>query len=873
MNFTDKTTTRSVKSRQFRGGLLGLLSAAALTLSLTGCALGTMSLSGTEPGQVTSALHVSGTVHGGQNPVTGSAIQLWAVGSTGYGSAATPLVLKNGTGGTCSATPINITAFAIAANVVTLTGTNSLTAGESVTINGLGTATYLNGLTFSVTAATPTTFSFSFTHAAAAGTDTGTATPLCPGVYTDATGSFNLNGTYTCPSASSLIYITATGGNPGMAAGTNNTAIEMMAPLGACSTLANTTVFINEVTTVAGAYALAQYFTPSFGANSSDSFGAPSTAQAQTGIANAFATVNNLVSTSTGNAVTQVNLTGTLSGTAYTYAIVPETAKIYTLANIIASCVNSTSASSSNCTTLFGAVVPTGGVTPTDVLQASVDLALNPTSTNANGSSTNITNLFNLQSPSSPFVGAAGSGLSAAPTDWTLGIQYQDNAGTFFLKPQNIAIDSVGNVWVLSNNSGVGNLVELTPTGTPESNIASLSEYGPFVSPIANPPVLSSPKTTTTTINTQNTVFTTTFGAVASNPSINPRNLAIDPSNNVWFTQTSGTSSTTGGSAGTSTIPASGNVFEIATSATGIPTGSTYGFATGKSAYGLAIDAAGNVFIGQGTSSAYFGIYEFPYNSTPGNALLTPVGFPPPSTTTNFAEYISIDKSGNKIFTNGSATATSAFQITGATASSCPLTANALCQPTGSSYATVTLASGATGPYGLAEGTTGTWIANNAAAANNLSLVPFGTTSGTNFGDANHLLLPKFPAVDGLGNVWVGNGVGPNNTTALTGGSISALTATGAYLSPSNGGSTTIAPGFTHLGLNFPAGTAIDPSGNVWVANNAPWTAACTNPLTTPSGTLLSGGNTCSSVFELVGAAAPVVTPIASQTTNGPTRP
>jgi hypothetical protein len=37
-------------------------------------------------------LQISGAVHGGQQPVTGSTIQLYAVGTTGDGSAATPLL-------------------------------------------------------------------------------------------------------------------------------------------------------------------------------------------------------------------------------------------------------------------------------------------------------------------------------------------------------------------------------------------------------------------------------------------------------------------------------------------------------------------------------------------------------------------------------------------------------------------------------------------------------------------------------------------------------------------------------------------------------------------------------------------------------------
>ena len=82
-------------------------------------------------------------------------------------------------------------------------------------------------------------------------------------VATDANGNFTITGDYTCPSSSSQLYIIATGGNPGLAAGTNNSALALMAALGPCSlhggqyTLdPNSLISINEVTTVASMYAL-----------------------------------------------------------------------------------------------------------------------------------------------------------------------------------------------------------------------------------------------------------------------------------------------------------------------------------------------------------------------------------------------------------------------------------------------------------------------------------------------------------------------------------------------------------------------------------------------------------------------------------------
>src|SRR5271155_106496 len=77
-----------------------------------------------------------GLVHGGQQPVTGATLQLYAVGTTGDGSASTPL--------------------------------------------------------------------------------------LSPAPVSDANGGFNISGAYTCPAPSSLVYIVASGGNPGLPLGTNN---------------------------------------------------------------------------------------------------------------------------------------------------------------------------------------------------------------------------------------------------------------------------------------------------------------------------------------------------------------------------------------------------------------------------------------------------------------------------------------------------------------------------------------------------------------------------------------------------------------------------------------------------------------------------
>jgi hypothetical protein len=95
-------------------------------------------------------------------------------------------------------------------------------------------------------------------------------------VTSAADGSFTITNDYTCPTPGSLVYLTASGGNPGV--GSNNSAIMLAAALGPCGSLTSGTfISINEVTTAAAAVALGQFFTPTFGSSSADSIGTSST--------------------------------------------------------------------------------------------------------------------------------------------------------------------------------------------------------------------------------------------------------------------------------------------------------------------------------------------------------------------------------------------------------------------------------------------------------------------------------------------------------------------------------------------------------------------------------------------------------------------
>jgi hypothetical protein len=284
-----------------------------LALLLAGCSTKT-------PGHSlpASTMAKSGSIHGGQQPVSGATIQLYAVGSNGDGSAATPLISQP--------------------------------------------------------------------------------------VTSDANGNFSISGSYNCPTAASLVYIVASGGNPGMAPGTNNTALNMMTALGRCDSLPSLSfIVINELTTVAATSALYSFMTsPAYvGSSSADT----------SSLADAFTLASEFANPSTGSAPGLNVPAGT---------IVPVD-KINTLANIMAVCINSAggiAGDGSSCGKLFPLATPAGAASPpADVIAALLNIANNPTQ--------NVVELFNLSPAASPFQPQ----LSAAPADFSIRLTTTGNTG------------------------------------------------------------------------------------------------------------------------------------------------------------------------------------------------------------------------------------------------------------------------------------------------------------------------------------------------------------------------------------------------------------------------------------------------------------
>ena len=159
-------------------GPLGLI----LVVLLSGCSTGTVSNIATGTSGSLAVQSPQGVVHGGQQAIAGASIQLWEVGTTGYGSAPTLLYSTSSGSGNFS--------FPIASWTTNCTAVNS--------------------------------------------------------------GS----------NSSIPVYITSTGGTANPTTGVNG-AILLMAALGPCNSI-NTSTFVNidEVTTVAAAYALGQFMNP-----------------------------------------------------------------------------------------------------------------------------------------------------------------------------------------------------------------------------------------------------------------------------------------------------------------------------------------------------------------------------------------------------------------------------------------------------------------------------------------------------------------------------------------------------------------------------------------------------------------------------------
>lgn len=379
------------------------------------------------------------------------------------------------------------------------------------------------------------------------------ATPLTAleSTLSNASGSFPFSTALACVRSTDYVYATAAGGNSG--ANANNPQILLAAAVGSCSNFgASTSIVINELTTVAAAYALQGFssVTGTYTAGSPATVPVLSVTSSTTNYATASATAGSLsaagLAHAFANAANLVNVT-----TGAPYSSIPSNAGtvaplslINMLGNILQACVNSTGGSAtsstandgSGCGKLFS-YTTVNSVVPTNTLSALLNIVRNPTAS--------VTNLFNLASTS----GAFAPTVTQAPADLSMAIVYSkfdgasngdtsDSQTNGLYYPYSLTLDDNDNVYVLNTNG----------VPTTQSNVLAFSSSGtPLYSTAIDSTVSTAPRYIAadgvgnifTVSGSTIAEFTAATGAAEQtitlpNSATGLQSIAIDSSNNLW---------------------------------------------------------------------------------------------------------------------------------------------------------------------------------------------------------------------------------------------------------------------------------------------------------------------------------------------------
>ena len=308
-----------------------------------------------------------------------------------------------------------------------------------------------------------------------------------------------------------------------------------------------------------------------------------------------------------------------------------------------------------------------------------------------------------------------------------------------------------------------------------------------------------------------------------ANATLGPMNdIAIDENGIIWLDVNSGSPSITG-------ITSSGSVYES--------------FSSAISPNGIAIDAAGDIWYSSGGNNNN-GTYEFKYNGG-GNYTY--------NATFAAIDHFEVDVciTPGYIYTisygnNNEPSSFTQYNVATATATG------------------VTPDSGNGGLSGCAvDGSGNLWLADF-GNFDGIEVYSPSLSLSKSFA-VNAPVYPQELALDGLGNVFVATLV-PKGTASYNAGttnpaSLIEFTSTGTLVSPaagyfpSTGQSNTGNTGLIGLTSQViaPGGVAIDASGNVWLSGN--------DGQSVPSSGNVNNGNLPAYVTEIIGIAAPVVTP------------
>ena len=625
-----------------------------------------------------------------------------------------------------------------------------------------------------------------------------------PVATTDASGHFSIAGGYICPSPNSQVYLVALAG----AVGGNgpNPNLGLMTALGACGTLSSSPVVLNEVTTVASAWPLAPFEANDSLTGNSSYLNLGTSSGNATGLANAFATVNNLVDITTGHALFNVPAGN---------AAVPY-AEINTLADALYTCTNSSGGSEgdgSACGTFFLDADPLSGANdqiyhptpPTDTLQAAMNIAQHPVPPEQGSDfgyqialSDGTGTIFYLPSVSSPFqpiLNINSSVLDEDFTDASFSLNYAAPGGA----GSALALDGAGNLWVLTS---VGN----------RSGVLELNNQGAQVSPPAG---------------------------YTSASLINPGALAIDASGNPWICDTSGLTE----------LSSLGTEYPGSPFSGGGLTAGARG-ASLAACQGIAIDGLGNVWTNNSTNVSKFSSLGVPLSPEAGYTFqLSPTDSTPLN---NLLSPMAIDNSGNVWVGVNSPALPGVLSLLDLNGSSglpyylVPADALSSTAPLGYAIEAVTTGGLLDQTQIAVDGKGSVWAgfaSINPGGYGNLCKVPAYAGAGTidiascGYGDERGNGISTYTntnsvAVDGAGYIWA-----PSSTVAdiVNDGNMAP-----GVTQQSPSGSTLFAHFNSPSLVNGAVSMAIDSSGNVWV--------------------LLQNGT----VTEFTGIATPAVTPLAA---------
>jgi hypothetical protein len=784
----------------------------------------------------------------------GAALPLTAGQSVVIAGLTGNLSILNGTQAALAATTGTNTTFKVTATAVYGNYTYSYYTHRSgnsghYTYSGQVTGTYYetvgNGTYYTVDTGYPTF------HTSPAGDDGGgddngpnpdyefTVTGGTAGSPSTGTGRFGTAGTAT---ATELVTTTTT--TPVITSAPTTQPELELATLGVCPASGNFStpgsgngalsfVYMNEVSTVATAYTF-QPFTVASNNNAWD-IGSSGTTQALVGIANAANTAAQLYDiegaslTSTtndgeghlANFETQSTTGGVTTPNAGN-GVVPQ-ATIDTLANILAACIDSTPATggvlSSQCTTLFntatdnGQTFASGDTAPTDTATAAINIARYPAGNNSGTADPNYaSDLFGIPTGTVPYA----PNLAGAPNDWTIAINYPTSITAYpgvsnpdFGSAESIAVDDAGQIWVTAQVNK--DIVRLAPLG-----VENAKNYFTYI----------------------------------------PGYVSVDASNNAWTGNANDTTATSGnGDTGTGIFEAGSNgVF----TETLPPTGGGY-----QRAYVVITDASNDVYffasnngVSQGATYNTYGTTAAPYSQMweYNSAGVLQSSSPKCDGHTAAFVYNCISQptaDGTSIFNTGDFVGHGAIESAAKgghlwlTSENSPYQI-ARVSPAG--VADWVISTSTEQPEFPAIDASGNgWIANQAIPAQIYKITSAGVSTTLTSASTGATLNSTFgAAVDGNGNVWFANRCGnygdctnpsgANSIIEINGSTNTAISPSTNYVPEAQYPAT--ATSFTTI-LDDSLNVAIDPSGNVWITNYI-------------------GGK----VVELVGAAAPVVTPL-----------